>query len=563
MLDIIIVWFINVFRAIGNGLRMLLRRRVDYVRIELSGSLPEFADTPRWWQRRLLSAHSPPSLHELRRQLQRIAADPHAQGVLLVINGLSVGWATLQSLADELDRFRAKNKRVVAFVLTLDNAGYYAACAADEIIVPPTATWNVLGLHTEVQFLKDALAKVGIEAEVEAVSPYKSAGEMFVRSDISPENREQLDRLLDGRYAELVRVIGERRQIAPDLVRTLIDMAPLTARAAREHRLVDALLYEDELEEHLKTDDRKLVIAEWKAARKALRLPYARAHRRLVAVVLVEGTIINGNSRNIPFPIPLFGGAAAGSNTVAQALRQAEQNDRVAAVVLHVNSPGGDAFASDLMWREVLRVGKQKPVVVSMGDVAASGGYYIAAPAAAIIAQPATLTGSIGVVSLRPVLAGLLERAGINTVVLSRGAHSGLFSITEPLSENERQALRSQLFMTYDDFKQRVRDGRGMAETELEPIAGGRVWSGADALGHGLIDQLGGMPEALLRAQELAKLPQDREAPIMVLRGGRDSVSPKPFPTSDSLLSTLDMLQDTARTRVWAVLPFWMGNGTL
>jgi protease-4 len=480
--------------------------------------------------------------------------------VLLVINGLSVGWATLQSLADELDRFRAKDKRVVAYVLTLDNAGYYTACAADEIIVPPTATWNVLGLHTEVQFLKDARARVGSEAEVEAVSPYKSAGEMFVRSDISPENREQLDRLIDGRYNELVRVIGERRQIGPDLARALIDMAPLTARAAREHRLVDALLYEDELEAHLKTGDRKLIISEWKAARKALRLPYARAHRRLVAVVPVEGTIINGNSRNIPLPIPLFGGAAAGSNTVAQALRQAERNDRVAAVVLHVNSPGGDAFASDLMWREVLRVGKQKPVVVAMGDVAASGGYYIAAPAAAIVAQPATLTGSIGVISLRPVLAGMLERAGINTVVLSRGAHSGLFSVTEPLNDDERQALRAQIFATYDDFKQRVRAGRGLTEGDLEPIAGGRVWSGADALERGLVDQLGGMPEALIRAQELANLPQDREAPIMVLRGRREWSPPKPFPTGDSILAMLDMLHDTARTRVWAVLPFWTGD---
>lgn len=554
-MGIIIVWFRNLFRALRNLWRRLWRRRVDYVRIELDGALPEFAPAQPWWQRRFLQTSAPTSLQGLRRQFERIAADPQAQGVLLRINGLTAGWATLQSLRDEIAHFRASGKRVVAYLLTPDIAGYYAACAADQIIMPPSATLMIVGLRAEIQFLKDALAKVGLEFEVEAVSPYKSAGEMFVRSDISPENRQQLDRLLDARFAELLRAIGAGRSQTPDQVRAAIDRAPISARAALDAGLVDALCYEDELDEELTSGGRAPIILDWDEARRALRLQPAPFHRKLIGVVAVEGTIATGNSRNLPLPIPLLGGQQAGADSISQALRQAERNRRIAAVVLYVNSPGGDAFASDLIWREVLRLGKKKPVVVAMGDAAASGGYYIAAPAAAIVAQPGSLTGSIGVVLLRPIAAGLLERAGINTVVLSRGAHSGLLSITHPPSEEEREALRDLIFTSYAEFKQRVREGREIADGQLEPIAGGRVWLGQEALGLGLIDKLGGLPTALLRAQELASLPQNRSAPMLLLRGKRDRLPPLPFPID----TPADLAQELAaalRPRVWALLPF-------
>jgi protease IV len=557
MIGTLIVFFINLWRSLRNGWRGLLRRRVDYVRIELSGALPEFAPAPPWWQRRFLGAREPASLHGLRRMLQRIAADPQASGVLLKIDGLAAGWATLQSLRAELAHFRGSGKRAVAYLQTPDMAGYYAACAADEILVPPSAFLMITGLRAEVQFLKDALAKVGLAAEVEAVSPYKAAGETFVRSDISPENREQLERLLDLRFGEIVEAIGAGRGKAADQVRAAIDAAPLSAAAARERGLVDGLCYEDELEARLKAGERELKILEWSAAKRALRLLPARRQRKLVAVVPVEGTIASGRSRNLPIPIPLLGGQQAGSDSVAQALRQAERNRRVAAVVLYINSRGGDAFASDLMWREVLRVRQSKPVVVAMGDAAASGGYYIAAPASAIVAQPGTLTGSIGVISLRPIAAGLLERAGVNTVVLSRGAHSGVFSISQPPSEEERLALRDLIFTSYAEFKQRVRDGRGLSEERLEPIAGGRVWLGQEALELGLVDQLGGLPEALLKAQELADLPRDRDAPILLARAGRDELPPQPFPAG-GLLELWPLLEQALKPRILAILP-WEG----
>ncbi|MEN9939149.1 MAG: hypothetical protein RLZZ387_5728 [Chloroflexota bacterium] len=590
MLAHIIVFFVNLPRGLSNLARRLLRRRVDFVRVKLAGPLPEFAPPLLWWQRRFLGARTAQSIQGLRRALERIADDPHASGVLLHIEGLQGGWATLQSLRDELLRFRAGGKRVVAYVVTPDTAGYYTACAADTILMPPTVFFSVVGVRAEVQFLRDALAKIGVAAEVTAVSPYKSGGDTFTRSEISPEAREQLERLLDQRFAELVRAVAAGRGKTPEEVRALIDTAPHSAQVALEGGLVDALAYEDELEAYFATEQaegesararsrqgevasaallpasppsepsaskkkRPVIVQDWEQAQNVLRLPLARVHRKIVGVVAVEGTIASGSSRNLPIPLPLFGGRTAGAESVVQALRQAERSARVAAVIIYVNSPGGGVFASDLMWREVLRIRQKKPVVVAMGDAAASGGYYISAPASSIVAQPGTVTGSIGVFMLRPVLEDALERAGVNTVVLSRGANSGFLDVSCAPTEGERAAVREMVFGFYEDFKRRVREGRNMPEERLEPIAGGRVWLGEEALGLGLVDRLGGLPEALLAAQELAQLPQDRRAPLLLLRGGRSQLPPLPFP-SQSVAEAAGALDDLLRPQVWALMEY-------
>ncbi|MBC8077262.1 MAG: signal peptide peptidase SppA [Chloroflexales bacterium] len=561
-----ILWIINGWRWLRNSWRRLLRRRVDYVRLDLTGALPEFAPEPAWWQRRFLGARSTPSLMRLRRQLEHIAIDPHAQGVLLTANAFAPGWATAQSLRDALQIFRSSGKQVVAYLITPDTRSYYALCGADHLWMPPTALLNLLGLRVEAVFLKDALALAGIEAEVTAVSPYKSAGDQFARADMSPENREQLERLLDGRFAQLVAAISADRDLAHAQVQVLIDNAPYLGPAARATGLVDDVCYEDEFEAKL-ADFRssaadspasKIILQGWDAAQRALRLPYRAFQRRYVAVVSVEGAISSGASRNLPLPVPLIGGQSAGSDSIIQALRSAERNPRVAAVVLHVDSPGGDAFASDMIWRDVQRVQRRKPVVVSMGNVAASGGYYISAPANAIFAQPGTITGSIGVISLRPVASELLERARIRTVVLSRGARTGLLSATLPPTDDERTALRATIFGLYEDFKRVVRAGRNLPEERLEPIAGGRVWTGADALALGLVDMLGGLPQAIVKAYALAGIEAALNTPVIRLRvGGRGPATPPlPFP-ANLLGSEFEQLAAEAlRTRILAALPF-------
>jgi protease-4 len=551
MLLHLVVFVVNIFRRLGNLWRRMRRRRVDYVRLRLSGPLPEFTTLVPWWQQRLLGARPAPSLHQLRRQLQRIADDPQTRGVLLVIDGLSGGWASLQSLRDELMRFRETGKRAVAYLLTPDVPGYYAACACNEIIMPPTVFFGIVGLRAEVQFLKDALARFGIEAEVTAVSPYKSGGDTFTRDDISPEAKEQLDRLIDQRFVELLRAIAAGRGKTPDEVRVFIDTAPHSAPATLANGLIDALRYEDELPAHLQVGERTPAILDWPQAARALHLPLARAYRRLIGVVQVEGTIAAGPSRSLPLPIPLLGGRTAGADSVVQALRQAERNRRIAGVVLYVNSPGGGVFPSDQIWREVQRLQRTKPVVVAMGDAAASGGYYVSAPAAAIVAQPGTVTGSIGVFIVRPVLEEALERVGVNTVVLARGANSSFLDTSTTPNEREREALRDMVFTYYEDFKARVREGRRLAEEQLEPVAGGRVWLGQEALGIGLVDALGGVPEAVLKAQELAKIPLDRRAPLVVLRGGREALPPQPFPAQ-----AIAALGELTRPQVMAMIPF-------
>jgi protease-4 len=236
-------------------------------------------------------------------------------------------------------------------------------------------------------------------------------------------------------------------------------------------------------------------------------------------------------------------------------MRQAERNPHIAAIVLYVNSPGGEVFASDLMWREVQRIRQKKPIVVAMGNTAASGGYYLSTHASAIIAQPATITGSIGVFILRPILAEALEHAAIHTTTVSRGAHSGLLGGTQPSTASEQQALQDLVFALYADFTDRVSSGRGLSAEQLEPIADGRVWLGNEALNYGLVDQLGGTPEALLKAQALAGLPANRNASMIALHSGKAALAPQPFPTHTPA-EMLQLVTNLLRSTAWALLPF-------
>ncbi|MFQ3633971.1 signal peptide peptidase SppA [Roseiflexus sp.] len=559
MLTVFFIWIINLTRQIRNLWRRFLRRRVAYVRISVDGSLPEFAPPLPWWSQRFFGAQAPLSLNEVRRRFEWLASDPHVRGVVLDIGTITCGWATIQALSQEIQRFREHRKLVIARVANPDTKSYVAACAADLIVAPPAGLLTVTGVYTEVRFLKDALAKVDVSVEVTAVSPYKTAGDALARSEMSPENREQLERLIDQRYATIVETIAHARRKSVDEVQSLIDAAPWSARRAQDLGLIDAVLHEDELPAFLAShtgvpSTSRPDIAEWSQARRALRLPMLRRYRRLVGIVTVEGTIAPGPSRKTPLPLPLIGGAIAGSDTIIQTLRQAERNPRIAAVILYINSPGGSAFDSDLIWREVRRLDRQKPVVAVMGDVAASGGYYVASGARAILAQRGTLTGSIGVLIVRPIIDGLMKRVGVNTVAIGRGANCAFFSSDAP-TDQERAAIHALIDDSYTTFKQRVGEGRTIDRDTLEPLAGGRIWTGSEAREHRLIDDLGGVPEALLKAQELANLPRDRAAPLVLLSRGQGRLAPHPFP-DDPSKALLELVELLRQPQVWAMLPF-------
>ncbi len=545
---------INLWRLVRNASTRLLRTPPDYVALDVSGFLPELETRTGFLRRRLGASPSTPSLERLRATFERISADGRCKGVVLRVRGLDAEWAALEELRYEVRRFQRRGGRVVAYLIEADTRACYLASAADEVLATPLCTVSLLGVRTRVSFLKDALDQVGVEAEVLAVSPYKSAGETFTRNDFSTEAREQAERLVDGRFSDLVEAIAEGRGMSPDEVREKIDRAPHSAASAVEEGLLDGVCYEDELAGRLGGDERAKVV-EWSVARRSLTAPYRKSARRRIGVVGLSGVIVRGKSRRLPLPLPLVGAEQAGDESVVGALRAAERSRRVAAVLFCVDSRGGDALASDLIWREVERIRAKKPVVVLMGGAAASGGYYVSAAASHIVARRTTITGSIGVIITRPVATELYEKLGVHPASVERGARAALLDPARKPTSDELEVLEGQLQSVYGEFKERVIRGRGIEFGALENIAGGRVWSGAEARERGLVDEVGGFREAARRAGELAGV--DAEAPQVLLglqppRSGRLA----PGEPARMMEDVRWAVSELASGRVWATLPY-------
>jgi protease-4 len=548
---------VNFFLLLRNAYARAFRRPADFVWIPITGSLPEFGPREKGRLRRRLDPRpTPPNLESIRARLDRILADGRVGGVVLHIENLNAGWAALEELRTELHRFREAEKKVAAYLVDPGTSSYYLASAADEIFASPLSTVNVVGLRTRVNFLKDALLRLGLETEVLAVSPYKSAADPVARSDFSKESREQVERLLDRRFEELVAAISTGRDIPPGKTREIINRAPYSAAEAVTEGLLDGALYEDELAGRLGDGDRSAKLAEWRVARKALRVPYKKWARKVVGLVRVEGTISRGRSRKLPVPLPLLGSEQAGSDSVVAALRVAERSRRVGAILLHVDSRGGDALASDLIWREVGRIRPKKPIVVLMGNTAASGGYYVSALANHIIARKNTITGSIGVILARPVASGLFGKLKIKPVSIERGARSNLLDPSRPPSTDELDVLNKQLHNFYNEFKERVGSGRGMEPDALEGIAAGRVWTGAEALERNLVDEIGGFRTALEKAQELAGIPEKASGVLARVSPPRNARPTPGEPVREAVDAVRDALSELDAARIWALAPY-------
>jgi protease-4 len=368
---------------------------------------------------------------------------------------------------------------------------------------------NLTGLRAEVLFLKGALERARIEPEFLRLGEYKSAIEPFTRTSLSPEARDALDAILDDLYEQLVTGIAEGRRIAPETVRTLIDKGPYRASEAKKAGLLDEVLYEDELEsklgEFVYGNDVKPTVVEagvyLRRARRRAPPPGAQFPFPRIALIPAEGLIRVGKTRRSQL------GRSVAAGTFVDALRRARDDDRISAIVLRVNSPGGSGLASDLIWREVRLARRKKPVVVSMGDVAASGGYYLSMPANWIVAEPGTLTGSIGVIAGKFNFRGLYEFLGLAKETIDRGARAGAQSDYRPFTKEERLKLQLELQAFYDDFVEKAAEGRKLEKAALETVARGRVWTGKQALAHALVDQLGGIVEAIEAAKRFAGIP--------------------------------------------------------
>ena len=429
------------------------------------------------------------------------------------VGGGNIGLARVQEIRAAVAAFRASGKLTVAWAETFGefthgNVPYYLATAFDRIYLQPSGSVGLTGVAVEQLFLHDALAKVGVGFQSAKRQEYKTAADPLTERGFTGPAREAAERLAVSVVEQISAAIAERRGKTQDDARALLDRGPFLAADALAEGLVDALGYRDEVYAAVRQEAGQDAVLQYVAryakpralAQRARRLPNPREH--FVALVHASGPIRQGRSSRGPM------GAAIGSDTVAAALRSARSDDRVRAVLLRVNSPGGSAVASDTIWREVVRLRVAgKPVVVSMSDVAASGGYYIAMAADVIVAQPGTLTGSIGVIIGKPVVEEALGRVGITTDSVAEGARARMFTPFHPFTEDEWDRINSWLDLVYTDFVTKAAEGRRMTPERMGELARGRVWTGADAAANGLVDELGGMAEAAEIVRRRAGLP--------------------------------------------------------
>jgi len=488
---------------------LVLPRRRFWLRVRLEASLPEQL------RHGLLPgrAASVP-LFPLLEALAAAARDPRVEGVLVRLRGAPASLAQGLSLRRAFGVLRAAGKPVAFYADSLGSEELFLASAATRVFVPEAGSVAPLGLRVEHWYLRDLLDRLGVRAEVVRVGEFKSAAEGLLRRGMSESQRVQLEALLDDLYGVLVDGIAEGRGLAPERVRELVDAGPYRARAAREAGLVDACLFPDEVEGALAElagrPGGEVQLAELPAYL-AVRAHDPGFHAPLADIPRIAYVVASGVVRSGSVP------GGVGSESYRELLRRLELDDSVRAAVLRVESPGGDSLASDLLWRSVRRLAAVKPVVASLGEVAASGGYYLACGANAIYAESATLTGSIGVVGGKLDLEGLERRLGVVREGVERGARAGLLSTSRSLTPGERAALRADLRAVYDLFLERVAEGRRMTREAVHAVARGRVWSGRRALAEGLIDGLGGPLEALAEARRRIGLADDQPALVEVL----------------------------------------------
>jgi protease-4 len=466
--------------------------------LRLEGDLPEQApvDVPIPF----LQDQPPMTLAETWQLLRKAAADSRIKALVITPRGLSVGWAKLEELRADLLAFKKTGKPVYAYLRGPATREYYVATAADKIYMAPEDFLDVKGLRAELMFLKATLDKLGVEMEFEHVGKYKDAPDMFTKTGPSPQTLEVTNQILDQYFGDLVAVIAEGRKKQPDQVRALIDQGPFTGRPALDAGLVDGLKFPDELpdQDHLineRTYDRADV-------------PGFDGKSK-IALLVGDGDITRGTGQS---DLSDTGISAGG---MIRRIREVADDSSIKGVILRINSPGGDGIASDDILHEARALSKKKPVVISMSDTAASGGYFIAMTGDPVLAYPNTLTGSIGVFFGRVNLLGLYDKIGLKKTILSRGHFANIDSDYGPLSDEERAKLQREIQVFYQGFVNRVAEARRRKFDEVEPLAQGRVWLGAQAKQNGLIDEIGGLDRALDMVKERAKIPASERVSLV------------------------------------------------
>jgi protease-4 len=478
--------------------------------LRLEGVLPERAPVqiPLPWA----ESRSPIPVVELWELLKRAGKDERVKAIFLQARDVRAGWAKLQEIHAALEGFRKSGKPVVAYLRNPGAREYYLATAADTVYMSREDVLDLKGLRAEFLFFRKALDKFGIELEVERQGRYKDAADGFTRTSLAPESREAMDAVLDQIFGDMVKRIAAGRRMEPQAVSALLDDGPFLARPAEQHGLVDGLKFEDEAFDELKnrTEDETLTRIADRDYLRLMRTALPRGRRARIAFITAEGTILRGEGGHFA------DGSALWSGSFSRLLDQVGGDRTIKGVVLRIDSPGGDAVASDEILHAARRLSRKKPLVISMSDVAASGGYYIAMTGDPVLAWPNTITGSIGVIYGKLNLAGLYGKIGIDSEILKRGRNATIDSEAQPLSASARQKLREGIASAYDSFLERVAEGRKRDKSEIEGLAQGRVWVGSDAKRKGLVDALGGLEQAFSLVRERAGIGDVEQVEIVV-----------------------------------------------
>jgi protease-4 len=482
--------------------------------IDLTQNFPETTPEDSLWR---FFVEEKPSVRDLVDGIERASRDERVKGIFARIGGEEMGLGKIQELRDAILAFRATGKPAVAFADSFGEFGagshsYYLATAFDEIWLQPMGTLGLTGIRSEQPFFRGTLGKLGIEPRLDHREEYKTVMNTITETKMTPPHREMVQSILGSVHGQLAREVAASRKLAEDEATRLLDGGPYMAEEAQRAKLVDRVGYRDEALAAARTKagsgTRLLRFSPYlqRAGR-----PHAQGPR--IALIVGAGAIQRGESE----ASPLSGSVSIGAESMARTFRMAVADPQVKAILFRVDSPGGSAVASETIWRETVRAREAgKPVIVSMSDVAGSGGYYIAAAADKIVAHPATLTGSIGVVAGKLILRGLWEKVGVTWDTAQIGENASMFSTIEDFTPEGKQRLEASLDSIYAGFKERVARGRKLDPDAVEAVAKGRVWTGEEAKAKGLVDELGGYAVALRLAKEAARIPADAEVEIKV-----------------------------------------------
>ena len=479
--------------------------------LKVEGSLPDFTNADEISAR--FFGAEPNSLSNLLLQLRKAKADKRVGAVLLDIGMVGGGWAKAEEIRDAVADFRKSGKPIYSYMEFGGDKEYFISTAAERVYVAPIGDLFINGLAAEALHFRGTFDKLGIYWDSYQIGKYKTAPEQFTRKDMSDGEKETINSLLDEIFNRYVADVAGARRLSDTEVRALIDTAPHNAREAKDAGLIDGALYREDVEKELK---KRLGYKEDEKLKKVSTAEYRRVspdslglnQGELIAVVFASGPIEPGRSNDGSFG----GEQTIGSDTVVKAINDARDNKDVKAIVLRVDSPGGAVYPSDLIWNAVEEAKKKKPVVVSMSDLAASGGYYVSMGANKIVAEPLTFTGSIGIFAYKPVMKGFYDWVGVTSYYLTRGKNAAIFRETEQFTPDERKKFESMLRHEYEDeFLPKVAQGRGRDKEYVRSIAEGRVWTGAQGRENGLVDEFGGLDRAVEVAKDLARIPADKQ----------------------------------------------------